>query len=58
MSCQSCVKSVTQVLTGIVGVGEVDVSLSAAQATIQFDPSRTTPDDLRQAVADAGFDPS
>ncbi len=58
MSCQSCVKSVTQVLTGVPGAGEVDVSLSAAQATIQFDPDRTSLADLRQAVTDAGFDPS
>ncbi|HMW17773.1 MAG TPA: heavy-metal-associated domain-containing protein [Accumulibacter sp.] len=57
MSCQSCVKSVTTVLTELPGVAEVDVSLPAAQATIVYDPSQTSVADLQQVIADAGFDP-
>ncbi len=56
MSCGGCVKSVTAALSGVEGVGEVNVDLDAAQATVQFDPAKTSPEALHQAVEAAGFD--
>ena len=56
MTCQGCVGSVTRVLSSITGVAKVDVTLQPGQATINFDPSKTTVDELRESIAGAGFD--
>jgi len=56
MSCGGCVKGVTAALSAIDGVGEVNVELEAARATVQYDPAKTSVPALHQAVEDAGFD--
>ena len=56
MSCGGCVKGVTAALSAVDGVGEVKVELEAAQATVHYDPARTTLAALHQAVEAAGFD--
>ena len=56
MSCGGCVKTVTGVLSKLPGVGKVEVSLEKAQAVIEFDPAQSSPAQMAQAVADAGFD--
>ncbi|MBQ7625701.1 MAG: heavy-metal-associated domain-containing protein [Rhodocyclaceae bacterium] len=56
MSCNGCVKTVTQALQSIAGVESAQVSLADARATVRFDDTRTQPDALHQAVQDAGFD--
>ena len=56
MSCNGCVKTVTQALQSVAGVESAQVSLADARATVRFDDTRTQPDALRQAVQDAGFD--
>ena len=58
MTCNGCVNSVTRVLEAIDGVSRAQVSLSAAQATVQFDENLTNNDILIQAIEDAGFDAS
>lgn len=58
MTCNGCVNSVTRVLEAIDGVSHAQVSLSAAQATVQFDENLTNNDILIQAIEDAGFDAS
>ncbi len=55
MSCGGCVSSVEAVLTAQPGVNRVEVDLAAGTARIQFDPARSTPDTLAQAVSAAGF---
>ena len=55
MSCQGCVKSVTGVLQALPDVASVDVSLERGEARVQHGPG-ATPELLRQAVLDAGFD--
>jgi len=56
MTCQGCVRSVTSALSGLDGVAAVEVSLEQSQAKVSFDPARTTPAALREAVDAAGFD--
>jgi len=58
MSCQGCVKSVTQVLQDLPGVARADVSLEANCATVEFDDAKLTRDELARAVIDAGFEAS
>ena len=55
MTCGGCISNVTHALKAIPGVGEVDVSLSAGEATVQYDERRTSPDQLKTAVKGAGY---
>lgn len=56
MSCQGCVKSVTDVLQALPGVASVAVSLEAGEARVQHEPAQTSVAALRNAIEDAGFD--
>ena len=55
MTCGGCISTVTNALKAIAGVGEVDVSLSAGEATVQYDDKLTTPEKLKSAVKGAGY---
>ena len=55
MTCGGCTSKVTRALKAIAGVSDVDVSLSAGQATIQYDESVTSPARLKSAVIGAGY---
>ena len=50
MTCGGCTSNVTQALKAITGVGDVTVSLSAGEATVQYDERLTSPDLLKSAV--------
>jgi copper chaperone len=56
MTCMGCVASVTRVLKEVPGVSEVAVSLENAEASVEFDSSRTNRESLRAAIEAAGFD--
>ena len=56
MSCQGCVKNITDVLRGTAGVVSAEVSLEAAEARVAFDPQNVTRAALLAAIEDAGFD--
>ncbi len=58
MSCQGCVKSVTQVLQDLKGVAKAEVSLAENCATVDFDDAKLSRDELARAVNDAGFEAS
>ena len=55
MTCGGCVSNVTQALKAVSGVGEVDVSLSAGEATVKFDERLTSREKLKSAVKGAGY---
>ena len=55
MTCGGCISSVTHALQAIKGVDDVKVSLSAGEATVQYDERLTSPDQLKSAVKDAGY---
>lgn len=54
MSCQHCVRSVTQTLEKLDGIEQVQVNLEDKEAVIE---TSTTPDEtlIAQAIADAGY---
>ncbi|MEY2631861.1 MAG: hypothetical protein RIR00_515 [Pseudomonadota bacterium] len=56
MSCQGCVKNITDVLGALAGVSSAEVSLEAAEARVTFDPAAISRPDLVTAIFDAGFD--
>lgn len=55
MSCGGCVSNVTQALQAVNGVGDVNVSLPAGEATVQYDERLTSPEQLKSVVTDAGY---
>ena len=56
MSCQGCVKNITGVLQALPGVGRVEVSLEAGQATIAYNPAQVGRSQFVAAIEGAGFD--
>ncbi len=56
MSCQHCVKTVTEALTQLEGVTRAKVNLRKGEAVVRYDESRITLAHLIQAVTDAGFE--
>jgi len=55
MSCGGCVKSVTNVLTALPGVGKAEVTLQPGEAKVEFDPAQVTREAMARAIDDAGF---
>ena len=55
MTCGGCTSNVTQALKAIPGVDDVKVSLSAGEATVQYDEKLTSSEQLKSAVKDAGY---
>ena len=56
MSCQGCVKNITDVLNGMSGVASAEVSLDAGEAKLAFVPQLVSREALLGAIEDAGFD--
>lgn len=51
-----CHKRVTDTIMAIEGVSSVNVSLEDESAIVEFDPARTSLEEIRQAVMDAGYE--
>ena len=56
MHCAACVGKVERALTGVPGVETAAVNLATEQASVAFDPARTSVPALQRAVAAAGYD--
>ena len=57
MSCASCVAKVEDAIRGVDGVLQASVNLARERAVIEFAPGVATPEALRDAVRDAGYEP-
>ena len=55
MTCEGCAGSVTRALKALTGVGDVAVSVSAGEATVNYDEHLTSPAQLKAAVTSAGY---
>lgn len=56
MTCNSCVQSVEDVISKKAGVKSIRVSLANGNGTVEYDPLLTSPETLREAIEDMGFD--
>lgn len=56
MTCQHCVRSVTQALESTEGVSHAEVDLQAGRARVDYDESRVTAGELASAVAEEGYE--
>ncbi|HAP35685.1 MAG TPA: copper-translocating P-type ATPase, partial [Bacteroidetes bacterium] len=55
MTCASCVARVEKVLTRIDGVEKTTVNLATEKATIKFDPSKASAEQMAKVVEEAGY---
>ncbi|XP_058052667.1 copper-transporting ATPase 1 [Ahaetulla prasina] len=58
MTCHSCVQSIEGLISQKPGVKSVSVSLRDRNGTIEYDPTLTSPADLKTSIEDMGFDAS
>ena len=56
MACNHCTSAVAAALENTDGVTAVAVSLSEKQATVTFDESQITREDMVSIICDLGFD--
>jgi len=56
MTCNGCVRSVTNAIRQAKGVAGVEVSLGEKRATVEYDPAACTPAQIVDAIVGAGFE--
>ncbi|NMF65372.1 heavy metal translocating P-type ATPase [Brasilonema octagenarum] len=55
MSCASCARNVEQAIRSVPGVIDSNVNFGAEQASVKYDPRKTSLEKIQQAVEDAGY---
>jgi copper chaperone len=55
MSCEHCVRAVTQALKSLAGVGDVQVSLAEGAATVTYDDALVGLEQLKAAIEEEGY---
>ena len=55
MTCGGCTSVVTKTLKAVNGVNDVNVSLSAAEAVVQYDETLTSLEELKFVIIEAGY---
>lgn len=58
MTCQSCVRNITENISSKPGIVNILVSLENKCATVQYDNSLTSPNKIVEMIEDMGFDAS
>lgn len=56
MACASCSANVERKLASLRGIASVSVSLAGRSALVDYDPSTITPEAMKQAITDIGYD--
>jgi len=56
MSCEHCVKAVTNALNGVSGVTDIVVSLKENTASFSYDPALAPLETIRAAIREEGFE--
>ena len=56
MSCNHCKATVTKAVQELSGVASVEVSLEEKRVTVSFDPNRTSEEQIKEAIVEAGYE--
>lgn len=56
MSCNHCVQSIKKAVCALAGVQEVDVDLAGKTVAVVLDPSRVSPQNVKDAIEDQGYE--
>ena len=55
MSCEHCVKAVTNAVSALDGAADVNVDLEGGTATIEYDPAKVTLEQIKAAIVEEGY---
>ena len=55
MSCNHCKQAVEKAALTLPGVATAEVNLAEKSLRVEYDPGKSTLDDIRAAIDDAGF---
>lgn len=55
MKCENCQKRIADNLSFEKGVTDLDIDLSRKTVTIEYQPDKTSPDKLREAIRKLGY---
>jgi copper chaperone CopZ len=55
LSCSSCANTVQRTLSRLEGIKSADVNFSASSATVEYDPTIVSPDQMQEAVEKVGY---
>jgi copper chaperone len=56
MSCEHCVKAVTDAVVALPSVSDVSVDMEGGTASLTYDSSETSLDAIKEAIEDQGYD--
>lgn len=56
MACEHCKANVEKALMGLRGVKGAAVSLETKSVTVEYDSANVTPQEMREAVDEAGYE--
>ncbi len=56
MTCEKCVEGVHGATVGLDGLMSMTVELPTNQATVTFDDSKTSAENIASVITDSGFD--
>ena len=55
MTCASCVAHVEKALKGVDGISDVNVNLATEKASVEYDPSKASPEEVVKAIEEIGY---
>ena len=55
ISCDHCVRTVTEALTPVDGVKQISVDIPSKQITVEYDQSRVDVDTMREVLAEEDY---
>ena len=55
MSCEHCVRAVTEAVGGFTGVSDILVDLKGGTASFNYDPSKTPLENIKAAIIEEGY---
>lgn len=56
MSCEHCVKAITNAVSSLPGVASVVVDLKKKLVTLEYDPAKSSLDKIKSEIEDQGYD--
>jgi len=56
MSCEHCVKAVTNAVNSVTGIGSVSVDLAEKTVTVEYDAAKTSLESIETEIENQGYD--
>jgi copper chaperone CopZ len=57
ISCEGCASAITQSVSAMTGVEDVEVELGTKRVTVNYDSNILTPENIRERLDDIGYTP-